>query len=246
MLYIVATPIGNLEDITLRAIRILKEVDYVFAEDTRVTKKLLNHLEIETTIYRYDEHTKQHQVENIVNLLKEGKNIALVTDAGTPCISDPGYEVVDEALKNDIKVVPIPGVSAMTAAASVAGVSMRRFVFEGFLPKKKGRQTLLKSFADEKRTIMFFESPHRVVRTLKDIEEFIGEREVVLIREITKIYEEIVRGTTKELIEKFEKQTLKGEFVIIVRGNEQEEKKEKVNKYAKDDYEEEDDYEDEE
>lgn len=234
MLYIVATPIGNLEDITLRAIRILKEVDYVFAEDTRVTKKLLNHLEIETTIYRYDEHTKQHQVENIVNLLKEGKNIALVTDAGTPCISDPGYEVVDEALKNDIKVVPIPGVSAMTAAASVAGVSMRRFVFEGFLPKKKGRQTLLKSFTDEKRTIMFFESPHRVVRTLKDIEEFIGEREVVLIREITKIYEEIVRGTTKELIEKFENKTLKGEYVIIVRGNEIEEKKEKVNKYAKD------------
>lgn len=234
MLYIVATPIGNLEDITLRAIRILKEVDYVFAEDTRVTKKLLNHLEIETTIYRYDEHTKQHQVENIVNLLKEGKNIALVTDAGTPCISDPGYEVVDEALKNDIKVVPIPGVSAMTAAASVAGVSMRRFVFEGFLSKKKGRQTLLKSFADEKRTIMFFESPHRVVRTLKDIEEFIGEREVVLIREITKIYEEIVRGTTKELIEKFENKTLKGEYVIIVRGNEMEEKKEKVNKYAKD------------
>lgn len=234
MLYIVATPIGNLEDITLRAIRILKEVDYVFAEDTRVTKKLLNHLEIETTIYRYDEHTKQHQVENIVNLLKEGKNIALVTDAGTPCISDPGYEVVDEALKNDIKVVPIPGVSAMTAAASVAGVSMRRFVFEGFLPKKKGRQTLLKSFADEKRTIMFFESPHRVVRTLKDIEEFIGEREVVLIREITKIYEEIVRGTTKELIEKFENKTLKGEYVIIVRGNEIEEKKEKINKYAKD------------
>lgn len=234
MLYIVATPIGNLEDITLRAIRILKEVDYVFAEDTRVTKKLLNHLEIETTIYRYDEHTKQHQVENIVNLLKEGKNIALVTDAGTPCISDPGYEVVDEALKNNIKVVPIPGVSAMTAAASVAGVSMRRFVFEGFLPKKKGRQTLLKSFADEKRTIMFFESPHRVVKTLKDIEEFIGEREVVLIREITKIYEEIVRGTTKELIEKFENKTLKGEYVIIVRGNEIEEKKEKINKYAKD------------
>lgn len=234
MLYIVATPIGNLEDITLRAVRILKEADYIFAEDTRVTKKLLNHLEITNTLYRYDEHTKQHQVENIVNLLKEGKNIALVTDAGTPCISDPGYEVVDEALKNDIKVVPIPGVSAMTAAASVAGVSMRRFVFEGFLPKKKGRQTLLKSFADEKRTIMFFESPHRVVRTLKDIEEFIGEREVVLIREITKIYEEIVRGTTKELIEKFENKTLKGEYVIIVRGNEIEEKKEKVNKYAKD------------
>lgn len=232
MLYIVATPIGNLEDITLRAIRVLKEVDYIFAEDTRVTKKLLNHLEITNTLYRYDEHTKQHQVENIVKLLKEGKNIALVTDAGTPCISDPGYEAVDEALKNGIKVVPIPGVSAMTAAASVAGVSMRRFLFEGFLPKKKGRQTLLKSLAEEKRTIMFFESPHRVVKTLKDIEEFIGVKEIVLIREITKIYEEIIRGTTTELIEKLDGQNLKGEFVVIVRGNEQEEKKEKVNKYA--------------
>lgn len=234
MLYIVATPIGNLEDITLRAIRILKEVDYVFAEDTRVTKKLLNHLEIEKTIYRYDEHSKQYQIDTIMNLLEEGKNIALVTDAGTPCISDPGYEVVDEALKRDIKVVPIPGVSAMTAAASVAGVSMRRFVFEGFLPKKKGRQTLLKSFQDEKRTIMFFESPHRIIKTLKDIEEFIGEREIVLVREITKIYEEIIRGTTKELISQYENKTFKGEFVVIIKGNEIEEKKEKVNKYAKD------------
>ena len=208
MLYIVATPIGNLEDITLRAVRILKEADYIFAEDTRVTKKLLNHLEISNTLYRYDEHTKQHQVENIISLLKEGKNVALVTDAGTPCISDPGYEVVDAALNEGIKVIPIPGVSAMTAAASVAGVSMRRFIFEGFLPKKKGRQTLLKSFADEKRTIMFFESPHRVVKTLKDIEEFMGVKNIVLVREITKIYEEIIRGTTSELIEKFEKQLL--------------------------------------
>jgi len=232
MLYIVATPIGNLEDITLRAIRILKEADYIFAEDTRVTKKLLNHLEISNTLYRYDEHTKQHQVENIVNLLKEGKNVALVTDAGTPCISDPGYEVVDEALKEGLQVTPIPGVSAMTAAASVAGVSMRRFIFEGFLPKKKGRQTLLKSLAEEKRTIMFFESPHRVIKTLNDIREYIGSKEVVLVREITKIYEEIIRGTTEELIERLQDKTLKGEFVIIVRGNEQEPKKEKVNKYA--------------
>lgn len=232
MLYIVATPIGNLEDITLRAIRILKEADYIFAEDTRVTKKLLNHLEISNTLYRYDEHTKQHQVENIVNLLKEGKNVALVTDAGTPCISDPGYEVVDKALKEGLQVTPIPGVSAMTAAASVAGVSMRRFIFEGFLPKKKGRQTLLKSLAEEKRTIMFFESPHRVIKTLNDVREYIGNKEVVLVREITKIYEEIIRGTTEELIERLQDKTLKGEFVIIVRGNEQEPKKEKVNKYA--------------
>lgn len=233
MLYIVATPIGNLEDMTLRALRILKETNYIFAEDTRVTKKLLQHFEITSTVYRYDEHTKQHQVENIINILKEGKDVALVTDAGTPCISDPGYEVVDAALREGIKVTPIPGVSAMTASASVAGVSMRRFIFEGFLPKKKGRQTLLKSFAEEKRTIMFFESPHRVVKTLKDIEEFIGTRQVVLVREITKIYEEIMRGTTTELIEKLDEKNLKGEFVIILRGNEQEEKREKVNKYAK-------------
>lgn len=238
MLYIVATPIGNLEDMTLRALRILKETNYIFAEDTRVTKKLLQHFEITSTVYRYDEHTKQHQVENIINILKEGKDVALVTDAGTPCISDPGYEVVDAALREGIKVTPIPGVSAMTASASVAGVSMRRFIFEGFLPKKKGRQTLLKSFAEEKRTIMFFESPHRVVKTLKDIEEFIGTRQVVLVREITKIYEEIMRGTTTELIEKLDEKNLKGEFVIILRGNEQEEKRERVNKYARDDEEE--------
>lgn len=220
MLYIVATPIGNLEDITLRAIRVLKEVDYVFAEDTRVTKKLLSHLEIDNIVYRYDEHTKMHQIANIINLLKDGKSIALVTDAGTPCISDPGWELVDEAHKNGIKVVPIPGASAMTAAASVAGVSMRRFCFEGFLPKKKGRQTLLKSLKEEERTIIMFESPHRIEKTLRDIEEFIGVREVVIVREITKIYEEVLRGTTTELIEKISKHPLKGEIVLIVKGYE--------------------------
>lgn len=162
MLYIVATPIGNLEDMTLRGLRILKEADYIFAEDTRVTKKLLNHFEIDTTVYRYDEFSKMRQIPNMINLLKEGKDIALVTDAGTPCISDPGYEVVDAAHKEGIKVVPIPGVSALTAAASVAGISMRRFCFEGFLPKKKGRQTLLKELALEERTIMIYESPFRL------------------------------------------------------------------------------------
>lgn len=220
MLYIVATPIGNLEDITLRAIRILKEVDFVFAEDTRVTKKLLNHLEIDKIVYRYDEHTKMHQISNIVNMLENGNKIALVTDAGTPCISDPGYELVDEALKRDIKVIPIPGASAMTAAASVAGISTRRFCFEGFLPKKKGRQTLLKSLASEERTIIIFESPFRIEKTLRDIEEHIGVREVVIVREITKIYEEILRGTTTELIEKLEKNPIKGEIVLLVKGNE--------------------------
>lgn len=220
VLYIVATPIGNLEDITLRAIRILKEVDFIFAEDTRVTKKLLNHLEIDKVVYRYDEHTKMHQIPNIVNMLENGNKIALVTDAGTPCISDPGYELVDEALKKEIKVVPIPGASAMTAAASVAGISTRRFCFEGFLPKKKGRQTLLKSLASEERTIIIFESPFRIEKTLRDIEEHIGVREVVIVREITKIYEEILRGTTTELIEKLEKKPIKGEIVLLVKGNE--------------------------
>lgn len=220
MLYIVATPIGNLDDITLRAIKTFEEVDFVFAEDTRVTKKLLNHLGIEKIVYRYDEHTKMHQVSNIANMLENGNKIALVTDAGTPCISDPGFEVVDEALKRGIKVIPIPGPSAMTAAASVAGISTRRFCFEGFLPKKKGRQTLLKSLATEERTIVIFESPHRIEKTLRDIETFIGIREVVIVREITKIYEEILRGTTTELIERLEKNPIKGEIVLLIKGNE--------------------------
>ena len=220
MLYIVATPIGNLDDITLRAIKTFEEVDFVFAEDTRVTKKLLNHLGIEKIVYRYDEHTKMHQVSNIANMLENGNKIALVTDAGTPCISDPGFEVVDEALKRGIKVIPIPGPSAMTAAASVAGISTRRFCFEGFLPKKKGRQTLLKSLATEERTIVIFESPHRIEKTLRDIETFIGVREVVIVREITKIYEEILRGTTTELIERLEKNPIKGEIVLLIKGNE--------------------------
>lgn len=218
MLYIVATPIGNLEDITFRAVRILKEVDYIFAEDTRVTKKLLDHYEIKNTVYRYDEHTKQHQIANIINLLKEEKNIALVTDAGTPCISDPGYELVDEAHNENIKVVAIPGASALTSAISISGVNTRRFAFEGFLPKKKGRQTLFKELANEKeRAIIIYESPFRIEKTLKDIESYMGEREVVIIREITKIYEEVLRGTTKNLIEKLEKKPIKGEIVLIIK-----------------------------
>ena len=220
MLYIVATPIGNLEDMTFRAVRTLKEVNYIFAEDTRVTRKLLNHYEIENTVYRYDEHTKMHQIANIINLLKEGKDIALVTDAGTPCISDPGYELVDAAHNEGIRVVPIPGASALTAAASAAGITMRRFCFEGFLPKKKGRQTLLKALADEERTIVIYESPFRIEKTLRDIEQIMGVKEVVIIREITKIYEEILRGTTTELIEKLAKNPIKGEIVLLIKGQE--------------------------
>lgn len=218
MLYIVATPIGNLEDMTFRAVRILKEVNYIFAEDTRVTRKLLSHYEIENTVYRYDEHTKQHQIPNIINLLKEGKSIALVTDAGTPCVSDPGYELVDEAHKEGIKVVAIPGASALTSAISVSGANTRRFAFEGFLPKKKGRQTLFKELAQEKeRAIVIYESPFRIEKTLRDIENFMGVRELVIIREITKIYEEVLRGTTSELLSRLEKNPIKGEIVLIIK-----------------------------
>ena len=232
MLYIVATPIGNLEDMTYRGVRILKEVDYIFAEDTRVTKKLLNHFEIDNIVYRYDEHTKGHQVDNIVNLLLEGKNIALVTDAGTPCISDPGYEVVDKALNEGVKVVPVAGVSALTAAASVAGISMKRIAFEGFLPKKKGRQTMLKELAQEERVVVLYESPNRILKTLKDIKEFFGDRYVVIVREITKLHEEIIRGKTSELIERLEEKPIKGEIVLLIKEAEVK-KKEKVNKYPK-------------
>lgn len=248
MLYIVATPIGNLEDITLRGIRVLKESNYVFAEDTRVTKKLLSYLDIQNIVYRYDEHSKHHQIENIMKLLREGKTVALVTDAGTPCISDPGWELVDTALTEGIKVVPIPGASSMTAAASVAGISMRRFSFEGFLPKKKGRQTLLKSFQDEERSIIIFESPNRIEKTLRDIVEFVGNREVVIIREITKIYEEILRGTAEELAIRLAEKPIKGEIVLLIKGKEEEERVKK-NKYPKEEEfneDEEDDFEEEE
>lgn len=226
MFYIVATPIGNLEDITLRALRILKEVDYIFAEDTRQTKKLLNHFEIEKIVYQYHEHNKMHQSENIVKLLKEGKNIALVTDAGTPCISDPGYEVVNLALENGQKVIPIPGASAMTSAASAAGLDMRRIAFEGFLPKKKGRHTLLTKLKNEERAIIMFESPNRIERTLKDIKEYLGERYVVIVREITKIYEEIIRGNVTDVMAALEKKPIKGEIVLLVKGLEKIKKEE--------------------
>lgn len=218
MLYIVATPIGNLEDISIRAIRILKEVDYIFAEDTRVTKKLLNHYEIENTVYQYHEHNKLHQIENILNLLKDDKNIALVTDAGTPCISDPGYELVNEALNNNIKVQGIPGPSSIITAASISGINMRKIAYEGFLPKKKGRQTLFNELKEEKRSILILESPNRIVKTLKDIEKYLGNRYVVIARELTKIYEELIRGNVTDLIERLEKKPIKGEIVLIIKG----------------------------
>ena len=217
MFYVVGTPIGNLEDLTFRAKKVLEEVDYIFAEDTRVTKRLLSHYEIEKTVYQYHEHNKLHQIQNVINLLKGNKNIALVTDAGTPCISDPGFELVNEILKNDLKVLGIPGASSIITGASISGLDMRRMAYEGFLPKKKGRQTLFNKLKDEERTIVILESPNRILKTLKDVREYLGERYVVITRELTKIYEEITRGNVSQIIEKLEKKPIKGEIVLFIR-----------------------------
>ena len=217
MLYIVGTPIGNLEDITFRAIKTLKEVDYIFAEDTRVTKRLLSYYEIEKKIYQYHEHNKIHQILNIINLLEDNKKIALVTDAGTPCISDPGFELVNEILKKNIKVIGIPGASSIVTGASISGLDIKRMAYEGFLPKKKGRQTLFNKLKEEERTIVILESPNRILKTLKDIKEYLGERYVVITRELTKIYEEIIRGNVSQIIEQLEKKAIKGEIVLFIR-----------------------------
>jgi hypothetical protein len=217
MFYVVGTPIGNLEDITFRAIKTLKEVDYIFAEDTRVTKKLLSHYEIEKTVYQYHEHNKLHQITNIINLLKDQKEIALVTDAGTPCISDPGFELVNEVLKAGIKVIGIPGASSIVTGASISGLDMRRMAYEGFLPKKKGRHTLFNKLKEEERTIVILESPNRILKTLKDVREYLGERYVVITRELTKIYEETIRGNVSEIIERLEKKPIKGEIILFIR-----------------------------
>ena len=217
MFYVVGTPIGNLEDLTFRAKKVLEDVDYIFAEDTRVTKRLLSHYEIEKTVYQYHEHNKLHQIQNVINLLKGNKNIALVTDAGTPCISDPGFELVNEILKNNLKVVGIPGASSIITGASISGLDMRRMAYEGFLPKKKGRQTLFNKLKDEERTIVILESPNRILKTLKDVREYLGERYVVITRELTKIYEEIIRGNVSQIIEKLEKKPIKGEIILFIR-----------------------------
>lgn len=216
MLYIVSTPIGNLEDITLRAIRILKEADYITCEDTRHAQKLLRKYEIKTKMISFHSYSGRIKLEKILTLLKEGKNIALISDAGTPGVSDPGYTLIKEAIKNEIKISPIPGASALLAALAMSGQPMNRFVFLGFLPLKKGRQTLLKSLKDEKRTIVFFESPHRLLKTLGQLKEFIGDREVAVCKEMTKIHEEVIRGNPSKIIKYFKKDKIKGECVVIV------------------------------
>lgn len=223
-LYIIGTPIGNLEDITLRALRVLKEVDLILCEDTRVTKRLLSKYEIETPTMSYHAQSKLSKSDKILTLLGEGKNLALVSDAGTPCISDPGSLLlaqVREKFGDEVAIVPIPGPSALVTALSAAGISVAEFTFLGFLPHKKGRETLFKEIAASSRVMAFYESPHRIEKALESLEKFCGaERGVIVARELTKIYEEFVRGTAAEVRAHFAQNPdrIRGEFVVIVSG----------------------------
>ena len=221
ILYVVATPIGNLEDITLRALRILREVDYVLCEDTRTTQVLLNKYDIKTKTMSYHAHSTEGKESAIINLLKGGKNLALVSDAGTPCISDPGVMLVShvrEELGGEAVVSPIPGPSALISALSASGISSAEFIFLGFLPHKKGRETLFKEIANSKRVIVFYESTHRILKTLTSLAKICPDKKVMIAREITKQFEEFVKGTPSQVFDYFTKNSEKqrGEFVVIV------------------------------
>jgi len=217
-LYIVATPIGNLADITFRAIEILKSVAYIACEDTRVTKKLTGRYEIKTPLISYHQHSKISKIEDILKILKDGKDVAQVTDAGTPGISDPGNQLVQKALESGIKIVPIPGASTLAAMISVAGIDMQKFVFLGFPPHKKGRVTFFKEVAASRYPVIYFESPHRVIKNLELLKSLNPEKKVILGRELTKMFEELVRGTIEEVLEYFKNNPGKiiGEFAVII------------------------------
>jgi len=218
-LYLVPTPIGNLEDMTLRAIKVLKEVDVVLAEDTRTSGKLLKHFEISTPLQSHHMHNEHKQVDSLVQKMKEGSTYALISDAGTPAISDPGFLLTRACVENDIEVECLPGATAFVPALVNSGLPNDRFVFEGFLPIKKGRQTRLLELAEETRTMVFYESPHKLLKTLTHFAEYFGEdRPVSVSRELTKLYEETVRGTLAEVLEHFNNKAPKGEFVIVVGG----------------------------
>jgi 16S rRNA (cytidine1402-2'-O)-methyltransferase len=218
-LYLVPTPIGNLKDITLRALDVLKDVDLILAEDTRTSSHLLNHYQITKPLSPYHQHNEHKIVQHLVDQLKEGKKIALLTDAGTPGISDPAFLLVRECVKNDIKVECLPGATAFVPALVNSGIPTNRFSFEGFLPPKKGRQTFLKQLAEEERTMLFYESPMRLVKTLEDFIQYFGaERQCCVSRELTKMFEENKRGTLTEVCEHFKKKDVKGEIVIVVAG----------------------------
>lgn len=216
-LSVVATPIGNLEDITLRAIRILKEADYILCEDTRVTGKLLKHFNIETTLKRYDAHATEKVHESILKDLEDGKHIALVSDAGTPCVSDPGVLLVERAHRVGALVEAIPGPSALTAAFSIAGITGNQFVFLGFVPQKKGRQTFFEHLASYDMPVMFYEAPHRIMKTLDSLTALPTDWKIIVARELTKMHEELVQGNPEEVLQYFEfhPDHVRGEFVVM-------------------------------
>ncbi len=229
-LYIVATPIGNLEDITLRAIKILKQIDLVAAEDTRHTLKLLNHLEISKPLISYHRHNEEVKSDILIEELKKGKKIALVSDAGTPGICDPGEEIIKRCIENDINVIPIPGACAMINALICSGIDTKEFTFLGFLPlNKKNRKLKLEEIKNMNKTIILYEAPHKLLKTLQDLKEILKQRKVVIAREITKIHEEFIRKDLNELIEMAK--DIKGEIIIIIEAN-KEEKEKDINKLS--------------
>ena len=219
ILYIVATPIGNLEDITLRALRILKEVDLIAAEDTRHTRKLLTHYGIQKQLTSYHEYNEKTKSSQLIHRLKEGCRVALVSDAGTPLLSDPGFRLVQEAICAEAQVIPVPGPSALTAVLSASGLPTDHFAFDGFLPAKKAqRRRHLTGLREEERTLVFYEAPHRVQESLRDILEILGDREIVLGREVTKLHEEFLRGSVSQLISDTEPREWRGEITVVVGG----------------------------
>jgi 16S rRNA (cytidine1402-2'-O)-methyltransferase len=219
MLYLVPTPIGNLRDITLRALEVLNEVDLILAEDTRTTSKLLNHYNIQKPLTPYHQHNEHKVLKHLVDQLIAGKKMAVVTDAGTPGISDPAFLLVREAIKNDIKIECLPGATAFVPALVNSGIPTNRFCFEGFLPLKKGRHSMLTELAKEERTVILYESPVRLVKTLTDLATYFGEeRSCSVSRELTKMFEENVRGSLKEVHDHFKEKTVKGEIVIVIAG----------------------------
>ncbi|PKH50074.1 16S rRNA (cytidine(1402)-2'-O)-methyltransferase [Tenacibaculum sp. Bg11-29] len=218
-LYLVPTPIGNLEDITLRALRILKEVDFILAEDTRTSGKLLKHFEISTQMYSHHMHNEHKSVDGVLNRLKNGETCALISDAGTPAISDPGFLLTRACVQHNIEVDCLPGATAFVPALVNSGLPNDKFVFEGFLPVKKGRQTRLTFLAEETRTMIFYESPHKLLKTLTHFGEYFGEdRQISVSRELTKLFEETKRGTVTEVLSYYTEKPAKGEIVIIVDG----------------------------
>ena len=218
-LYIVPTPIGNLDDITIRGLKILETVDLILCEDTRRSKRLLNHFNIKSKLRSHHKFNEHKEVQFIVEKIKKGQDVALISDAGTPGISDPGFLIARTCLENNIDIECLPGATALIPALLISGISIEKFVFEGFLPVKKGRKTRLDQLKEENRTMAFYESPHKLIRTLNDFSQTFGlDRKISVSRELTKIYEETVRGTISELINHYQEKSPKGEFVIVLDG----------------------------